>query len=189
LFSVRCKGIGGAAAQCPAALSLIASIFPEGTRRARRDRRLLGGRHRGRCRRFARRGLISTISRALGEFVNVPVGVLVLLVGPRVLTENPEGVRSRFDLPGALTGTLGITLFGVRLDHRRHGTIGSVALAGSDGRYRTRFRVVMLAAFGLIENRTRHALVPLRIFATASGPVFCCVGSDHDGDNSASTFF
>ena len=41
-------------------------------------------------------------------FVNVPIGAAVALAAPRVLAETPRR-RGRFDLPGALTGTAGIT--------------------------------------------------------------------------------
>ena len=45
---------------------------------------------------------------AVGAFVNVPIGAAVALAAPRVLAESPRR-RGRFDLPGAITGTAGVT--------------------------------------------------------------------------------
>ena len=40
-------------------------------------------------------------------FVNVPIGLLVVLLAPRVLGESKR-LTGRFDLPGAITGTVGL---------------------------------------------------------------------------------
>jgi len=40
-------------------------------------------------------------------FVNVPIGIAVALIAPRVLAESPRR-PGRFDLPGAITSTLGL---------------------------------------------------------------------------------
>ncbi|MFD8492674.1 MFS transporter [Amycolatopsis sp. NPDC059657] len=158
------QGIGGAAA-VPAALALIASIFTEGAPRARAIGVYSAVVTAGGAIGLLAGGLISTsLSWHWVMWVNVPVGVLVLLIGPRVLTET-EGTRGRFDLPGALTGTLGLTLL-------VYGLIAGATDHSGVAHWQDRtvmtalvFAVALLAAFVVIENRTRHALVPLRIFA------------------------
>ena len=40
-------------------------------------------------------------------FVNVPIGLLLVLLAPRVIGES-ERVHGKFDLPGAITGSLGL---------------------------------------------------------------------------------
>src|ERR1700733_12889217 len=102
------QGVGGALA-APAALALLTTIFPEGAPRVRAI------------------GLFTTVSAAGGAtglvaggvltewaswrwvmFVNVPIGVAVLVVGGAVLTET-ERRHGQFDLAGAVTSTAGMT--------------------------------------------------------------------------------
>ena len=96
-------------------------------------------------------------------FVNVPVGVIVLLVIPRLITRDPVGTRQRLDLPGAITVTTGLVALvagftqsaGLGFGHPL--VIGLFAAAA-----------VLLAAFVVIESRSSSPLVPLGIFRTAS---------------------
>ena len=93
----------------PAALSLITTTFAEGPPRTRAFGvyavmsiaggaiGLIGG------------GLLTTyVSWRWVLFVNVPIGAAVALAATRVLAESPRR-RGRFDLPGAITGTAGVT--------------------------------------------------------------------------------
>src|SRR5262249_22175395 len=53
-------------------------------------------------------GLLTTyLSWRWVFFVNVPIGIAVALAAPRALTDS-EPHPGRFDLPGAITGTLGL---------------------------------------------------------------------------------
>ncbi|WP_309619797.1 DHA2 family efflux MFS transporter permease subunit [Salinibacterium sp.] len=96
-------------------------------------------------------------------FVNVPVGVIVLLVIPRLITRDPVGTRQRLDLPGAITVTTGLVALvagftqsaGLGFGHPL--VIGLFAAAA-----------VFLTAFVVIESRSSSPLVPLGIFRTAS---------------------
>ena len=96
--------------------------------------------------------------------VNVPIGIALVLLAPRALPE-PATRSGRFDLVGAVTGTLGVTLlvYGVlraATDSSgvSHWTDPAVAgtLVGA---------VVLLAGFVAVERRAAQPLVPLRIFA------------------------
>ncbi len=102
------QGVGGALA-APAALALLTTIFPEGSERVRAI------------------GLFTTVSAAGGAtglvagglltqwaswrwvmFVNVPIGLAVIIVGASVLVETQRR-PGRFDLAGAVTSTAGMT--------------------------------------------------------------------------------
>jgi len=153
------QGVGGAMA-APAALALLTTIFPEGAARVRAI------------------GLFTTVSAAGGAtglvaggvltqwaswrwvmFVNVPIGLAVLIIGGAVLVET-ERRRGRFDLSGAVTSTAGMT--GVVLGLVEAGaagwsapiTVGSL-LAG----------VVLLGLFVRIEATAAEPILPLRILA------------------------
>jgi len=153
------QGVGGAIAS-PAALSSIADTFPEGPSRNRAM------------------GVYSTVAGAGGAiglllggvlteltswrwilFVNVPIGLALALLAPRVLAAS-AGHPGRLDLPGALTATSGMALLVYGLSRAAaHGwgdppTVAALAIAGG-----------LLLAFVGLEARSHHALMPLRIFA------------------------
>jgi EmrB/QacA subfamily drug resistance transporter len=93
-------------------------------------------------------------------FVNVPIGLAVLLVVRRVVRESrAPGLTRHFDVAGAVTVTGGLMLLVYALT--RAPTVGwgsaetVAALLGS---------VVLIGAAVLIEQRSRSPLVDLRIF-------------------------
>jgi MFS family permease len=111
-------------------------------------------------------------------FVNVPIGIAVAVTarfvlspgtgtgagaGTGITTARRSGRQVGFDLPGTITGTAGVAALVYGLSNAATGPNGTshwgdakvvVALAAS---------VVLLAAFALIESRSRHALLPLRL--------------------------
>ena len=102
------QGIGGAFA-APTALSLIAVTFPEGRERNRAMGVYAAMSVAGGAVGLIVGGLLTTYaSWRWVLFVNVPIGLVVALAAPRVLRES-ERRRGRFDLPGAITGTLGLS--------------------------------------------------------------------------------
>ncbi len=98
----------GAAIVAPTALSLITTTFPEGPRRNRAmgvyAAMSIGGAAIG---LLLGGVLTSYVSWRWVFFVNVPIAIVVALMAPRVLGES-ERHTGRFDLPGAITGTLGL---------------------------------------------------------------------------------
>src|SRR6185437_14052888 len=101
------QGAGGAMV-APSALALITTNFPEGPPRNRAmgvyAAMSIGGAAVG----LIAGGLLTTyLSWRWVLFVNVPIGILVALIAPRALAES-ERRPGRFDLPGAITSTLGL---------------------------------------------------------------------------------
>lgn len=155
------QGLGGAII-APAALSILLVTFAEGTARNRA---------------LAVWGAVAGGGGAVGVilgglltqgpgwrwifFVNVPIGVLVLLAAARILRESHGADRSRsYDMPGAVTVTLALVLLvDALVGTTSYGwgsarTIGELLGAGA-----------LLGMFLAIEGRfAAHPLVPLRIF-------------------------
>ncbi|HZU55787.1 MAG TPA: MFS transporter [Actinocrinis sp.] len=95
-----------------------------------------------------------------GLFINVPIGIALVLLAPRYLPET-ERNPGRFDLVGAVSSTLGMTalVYGfVRAGSSGwtdHATLASFAGA-----------VLLLAGFVLVELRAPQPIMPLRLFAS-----------------------
>jgi EmrB/QacA subfamily drug resistance transporter len=151
----------GAALLAPAALSILTTTFREG-----RDRNvalgiwgaasgsggaagvLLGG------------ALTSALSWSWIFFINVPVGILVLVISPLLLKESRADLDHRhFDTAGAASITGGLMLLVYALTHAsQHGwataeTVGLLAASAA-----------LVVAFVVIEIRSPAPLLPLRIF-------------------------
>ena len=101
------QGIGGALA-APASLSLIAVTFPEGKERNRAMGVYAGVSISGAAIGLIAGGLLTSyLDWRWVFFVNVPIGLILVLLAPRVIGES-ERTRGKFDLPGAITGSLGL---------------------------------------------------------------------------------
>ncbi len=161
------QGLGAALAS-PAALALIATTFPAGPARNRAFAvyaamsgvgaavgLLLGGWLTG---THLDIGGLTIDGWRLTLLINTPIGIVTAMLAPRFLNES-ESHPGQLDLPGAITGTLG--LLGLVYGFSRAGgegwsdvwTVASLA-AG----------VVILAAFLFIESRVEHPLLPSRVF-------------------------
>jgi EmrB/QacA subfamily drug resistance transporter len=174
------QGVGGAIV-APAALSLVATTFPEGRPRNRAMGVYAAMSIAGAAVGLIAGGLLTTyLSWRWVFFVNVPIGIAVALAAPRALPESGRN-RGRFDLPGAVTSTLGLAALVYGLSNAAtspngvahwHDTKVVVSLAAA---------VVLLASFVAIEARSRHALMPLRILRNRnrSGAylIMLCVGT------------
>ena len=150
----------GAAIISPAALSIIMTSFDEGPER---NKALgiwgaIGG-------SGAAVGVLAggVLTKYLGWewifFVNVPVGVVALLLAPRFVRESRSDRESSPDIAGAITITAGLALlvYGVS-EAPTHGWTSSWTIS------RLAVAAVLLVAFLVVESRAKHPLMPFRIF-------------------------
>ena len=151
----------GAAIISPAALSLVTTMFAEGSER----NRALGV-----------WGAVAGSGGAAGVllggilteyagwewvlFVNVPIGVAAAFAAPRLLPESRDaGIPRVFDLAGATTVTAGLALLVYALVDANNAGWGSTQTLGLIA-----ISIVLLVAFVVIESRTSHPLMPFSIF-------------------------
>lgn len=158
------QGLGAALAS-PAALALITTTFPAGPARNRAFAVYAAMSGAGAAVGLILGGWLTGLDQPLGIdgwrltfLINVPIGIVAALLSPRFLNES-ESHEGELDLPGAVTGTLG--LLGIVYGLTRAGTEGwsdtwTVAslVAG----------VALLALFIVVEMRVQHPLLPFRIF-------------------------
>ncbi len=161
------QGLGAALAS-PAALALIATTFPAGPARNRA---------------FAVYAAMSGVGAAVGLLlggwltgtelslfgadidgwrltllINTPIGIATAFLAPRFLAES-ESHPGELDLPGAVTGTLGLL-----------GLVYGISRAGTDGWSDSGTiaslvaGVALLALFTFVESRVEHPLLPVRVF-------------------------
>jgi len=171
----------GAAVVAPTALSLITTTFPEGPRRNRAmgvyAAMSIGGAAVG----LLAGGVLTTYaSWRWVFFVNVPIAIVVALMAPRVLGESERHPR-RFDLPGAITGTGGLAALVYGLSSAATSQNGVSHWGDTKVIVSLVAAVVLLCSFVLIESRSKHALMPLRIFRnrdrSAANLIMLCVGT------------
>jgi EmrB/QacA subfamily drug resistance transporter len=184
------QGVGGAIV-APTALALVTTTFPEGPPRNRAmgvyAAMSIGGAAVG----LLAGGVLTTyLSWRWVFFVNVPIGVVVALLAPRAIAaeprqastaENRNGTRRGFDIPGAITSTLGLASLVYGLSSAATSSNGVSHWGDTKVIVSLVASVVLLAAFILIEMRSRVALMPLRIFRNRnrSGAylIMLCVGT------------
>ena len=174
------QGVGGAII-APTALSLVTTTFPEGPARNRAMGVYAAMSIAGGAVGLIAGGLLTTyFSWSWVLFVNVPIGIAVALAAPRVLGDS-RGTRGRFDLPGAITGTLGLASLVYGLSSAATSPNGVSHWGDTKVVASLIAAVVLLASFIVIEMRSRHALMPLRIFRnrdrSASYVIMLCVGT------------
>ncbi len=158
------QGVGGAMV-APSALALITTTFPEGPPRNRAMGVYAAMSGSGAAIGLIAGGLLTTyLSWRWVLFVNVPIGILVILGALYVLAESPRR-RGRFDLPGAITGTGGVALLVYGLSNASTDQAGVSHWTDTKVVASLAAAVVLLVSFAVIEWRSRHALIPLRILA------------------------
>jgi EmrB/QacA subfamily drug resistance transporter len=151
----------GAAIISPAALSIVTTTFEEG---AERNKALgiwgaLGG-------SGAAAGVLfgGILTRYLGWewifFVNIPVGIVVLVACRRVVRESRAELEHRsFDVLGATTITSGLALLVYAISKAPDvgwGSARTIVLLVASG--------VLIAAFVVVETRSKAPLMPFSIF-------------------------
>src|SRR5215469_4961818 len=162
LVARAAQGIGGAVT-APAALSLITNTFPEGPPRTRALSVYAAMSIAGGAIGLLAGGLLTTYaSWRWVLFVNVPIGAAVALAAPRVLVETPRR-RGRFDLPGAITGTGGVAALVYGLSSAATSPDGVSHWGDAKVVASLTAAAVLLAAFAVIETRSKQALLPVRL--------------------------
>ena len=104
--------------------------------------------------------LTSSLSWSWIFFINVPVGVLVLALTPRLVRESVADVAHRhFDVPGAISITGGLMLLVyamTRAAQHGWGTTETIGLLSASA--------ALVVAFVAIELRSKAPLLPMRMF-------------------------
>jgi EmrB/QacA subfamily drug resistance transporter len=161
------QGVGGAMV-APTALALISTTFPEGPSRNRAMgvyAAMSGG---GAAVGLVAGGLLTTyISWRWVLFVNVPIGIVTALMARWVIAESPR-MRGRFDLPGAITATAGVAALVYGLSNASTDQHGVSHWGDPKVVVSLVAAVVLLVSFAIIEARSRHALLPLRLLRNRS---------------------
>jgi MFS family permease len=158
------QGLGGALV-FPATLSLVSTTFAEGRER-NRALAIWGG--------AGAAGLVvgvllgGVLTQALGWeavfFVNVPLtGAAILLAFPLIAQDGSRARDRRFDLPGALSATAGVTLLVFTLVQGPKLGWGSPAIVVGAAA-----AVLLLSAFAIVERRSRDPLLPPRLLANGN---------------------
>ena len=161
------QGIGGALI-APTSLALIVTTFAEGPARNRAMSVVAAMSGAGAAVGLIGGGLLTSyLSWRWVLFVNVPIGVLTAAAAPFALAESARH-RGRFDLPGAVTGTVGVVLLVYGLSNAGTDQRGISHWADPKVIVSLAAAAVLLAGFVIIEKRSAHALMPLRIFADRS---------------------
>jgi EmrB/QacA subfamily drug resistance transporter len=154
------QGIGAAIA-APSTLALLTTTFREGRERTRAIAYYSAVAGGGGSVGLVLGGMLTDwISWRWGLFVNVPIGLAIVLLAPRFLPET-ERRSGRFDVTGALTSTFGMTAL-----------VYGFVRAASDG-WLDRFTLasfaagaLLLAAFVVTERRAEQPITPLHLFAS-----------------------
>jgi EmrB/QacA subfamily drug resistance transporter len=159
------QGIGGAIL-APTSLSILTSIFTDMTERRRAVGVWSATAASGSAAGVLAGGVLTDLLNWRWVlFVNVPIGLVMLVMAQRVLPESrTEGPRSRLDVEGAFTITTGLALFVYGIvgtdTHSWGSTQTVIALFGG---------VAFLVAAFFIESRVaEEPLVPLSIFRRRS---------------------
>jgi EmrB/QacA subfamily drug resistance transporter len=153
------QGIGAAFAS-PSALALLMTMFPEARERTRAIGLYTAVSIGGGAVGLIAGGMLSEwASWRWVLFVNVPIGITVLVIGAATLPAG-RGQEGRFDLAGALTSTLGMTALVYGFVHAASSGWSSAETIGAFV-----MGVALLAAFVVVELRADSPITPLRLFA------------------------
>ncbi|MFL6157869.1 MAG: MFS transporter [Marmoricola sp.] len=159
----------GAALAAPAALALITTTFPAGPRRNQAFSVFAAMSGVGAAIGLLLGGWLTGLTPSLGGLdiegwrltflINVPIGLVAAFAAPRLLAES-ESRPGQLDLPGAVTGTLGLVslVYGInRAGQAQYGwgDTGTISFLTVG--------IVLLVSFIMIERRVEHPLLPLRI--------------------------
>jgi len=147
----------GAAALAPTSLSLITASQPDGHRRARALSFWSAAASSAGAAGMVLGGVLTAQAGWRWVFfVNVPIGVALFAAAVALLASDVDTARTRLDVPGAATLTLGVAAL-VYAISTGDGWSSPAAVGGLV------VAAVMLAAFVAVERRVARPLVPGRI--------------------------
>jgi EmrB/QacA subfamily drug resistance transporter len=165
LLTARAVQGAGGAVIAPTALALISTNFPQGAERNRAFSVYAAMAGAGAAAGLVLGGLLTTYaSWRWVFFVNVPIGILIAASAPRVLTESPR-LPGRIDWAGAVTGCGGVALLVYGLSKAATGADGVSHWGDAQVVASLTTAVVLLVSFVLIEMRSSHPLLPMRVLA------------------------
>lgn len=151
----------GAAILAPSSLSLLTASFPEGASRGRAVAAYSAVAGIGASLGLVVGGLLADlISWRAGFFLNVPIGVGLLLIVRRYVPETPTR-PGRFDAVGALCATGGMSALVFGVIHAAESGWGSKATVLAFVA-----AAVLLTAFVLNEAKAEQPIMPLRLFSS-----------------------
>jgi EmrB/QacA subfamily drug resistance transporter len=181
LLAARAVQGAGAAITAPTALALVTTTFPEGPPRNRAMGVYAAMSVTGGVVGLIAGGLLTTYaSWRWVLFVNVPIGIAVALAAPRVLGET-QGHQGRFDLPGAITGSVGLAGLVYGLSNAATSPDGVSHWGDTKVVASLSTAAALLAAFAAIEIRSQRALLPVPLLRSRdrSGAylIMLCVGT------------
>ena len=158
LIARALQGVGAAIAS-PTALALITTTFPAGPPRNRAIAVYGAMSGMGAAIGLIVGGSLTEVSWRWTLFINIPIGILLLVLIPRFLGESPRQ-HGAFDFLGAAVGTGGLVSLVYGLTHAASHewtsptTIVTLAVG-----------VALLVLFVSVESRIEHPLLPTRILA------------------------
>jgi EmrB/QacA subfamily drug resistance transporter len=158
LIARALQGVGAAIAS-PTALALITTTFPAGPPRNRAMAVYAAMSGMGAAIGLIVGGSLTEVSWRWTLFINIPIGILLLVLVPRFLGDSPRQ-HGEFDFAGAAVGTTGLVSLVYGLTHAASHewtsptTIVTLALG-----------IALLLLFIAAESRTEHPLLPMRILA------------------------
>lgn len=159
LLSARVLQGAGAAFASPTALALIATTFPDGPPRNRAFAVYAAMSGAGAAVGLIAGGLLTDYASWRWVFwINVPIGLFVAFVAPRVLGESTPR-PGNFDLPGAILGTIGLTSLVYGITRSATTGWGDTTTLGAISA-----GVLLLVIFLFVESRSDAPLMPLRLF-------------------------
>jgi EmrB/QacA subfamily drug resistance transporter len=160
LFAARALQGVGAAIAAPSSLSLIATNFPEGEHRHRALAWFSAAAGGGGSLGIIAGGMLTQwASWRWVLFVNVPIGIAIVVLAPLYVKESQRH-PGRIDVAGAVVSSLAMcaVVFGFirAASNGWHDSVTVSIFAAA---------VVLIVAFIFIERRATVAIVPLRLFA------------------------
>ena len=165
LLTARAVQGAGGAVIAPTALALITTNFPQGGERNRAFGVYAAMAGAGSATGLLLGGILTSyLSWRWVLFVNVPIGIAVAAAAPRVLAESPRR-PGRIDVGGAVTATGGVALLVYGLSKAATGADGVSHWGNPQVLASLAASVVLLVSFALIELRSSHPLLPMRLLA------------------------